>query len=51
MYEKLKTVKMVRFPPENATLWIQKDVETQAFLMRNLELDQLRHLSDCSIAA
>lgn len=34
----------------DAVLWIQKNVEAQAFLMRGLELDQLRHLSD-SIAA
>ena len=44
---------MIRFPSENeadATLWIQKDIEAQVFL-RNLELDQLRHLLDFSIVS
>ncbi|CAB0037292.1 unnamed protein product [Trichogramma brassicae] len=31
--------------------WEQKDAEAQAFLMRGLELDQLRYLTDCSTAA
>lgn len=46
-------VLMIRFPSENeadATLWIQKDIEAQVFL-RNLELDQLRHLLDFSIVS
>lgn len=45
---------MIRFPSENeadATLWIQKDIEAQVFLLRNLELDQLRHLLDFSIVS
>lgn len=40
------------FQTENETdsaLWIQK--KAQAFLMRDLELDQLRYLSDCSTVA
>lgn len=31
--------------------WEQKDAEAQGFLMRGLELDQLRYLTDCSTAA
>lgn len=32
-------------------LWIQKNAETQTFLIRNLELDELKHLLDNFIAA
>lgn len=31
--------------------WEQKDAEAQAFLMRGLELDQLRYMADCTTAA
>lgn len=34
-----------------ALIWEQKDAEAQTFLMRGLELDQLRYLTDCSTAA
>lgn len=37
--------------PEASELWNQKDAEAQAFLMRGLELDQLKYLSDCTTAA
>lgn len=35
----------------NAAKWDEKDAEAQAFLMRGLELDQLKYLSDCTTAA
>ena len=34
-----------------AAAWDVKDTEAQTFLMRGLELDQLRFLSDCNIVA
>lgn len=40
--------------PTNATdqaAWDEKDIEAQAFLMRGLELEQLKYLSDCNTAA
>ncbi|XP_054000674.1 uncharacterized protein LOC128888073 [Hylaeus anthracinus] len=36
---------------QNATTWDVKDAEAQAFIMRGLELEQLKHLSDCNTAA
>lgn len=36
---------------ENSKLYDEKDAEAQAFLMRGLELEQLKYLSDCSTAA
>lgn len=40
--------------PEDSTeanKWDEKDAAAQGFLMRGLELSQLKHLSDCSTAA
>ena len=34
-----------------AAVWDEKDAEAQAFLMRGLELDQLKYLTDCSTSA
>jgi len=35
----------------NCAKWEEKDAEAQAFLMRGLELEQLKYLSDCATAA
>lgn len=35
----------------NVPAWEKKDAEAQAFLMRGLELGQLRYMTDCSTAA
>ncbi|KAG5318606.1 POLX protein, partial [Pseudoatta argentina] len=36
---------------ENSETWDAKDAEAQGFLMRGLELDQLKYLTDCTTAA
>ncbi|XP_058987404.1 uncharacterized protein LOC131806765 [Musca domestica] len=35
----------------NSQAWEEKDAEAQAFIMRGLELQQLKHLTDCTTAA
>ena len=35
----------------NASTWDEKDAEAQAFIMRGLELSQLKYLTDCNTAA
>ncbi|KAJ8980835.1 hypothetical protein NQ317_018415 [Molorchus minor] len=41
----------VQRTPDNVDEWDEKDAQTQAFLMRGLELKQLKYLSDCTTAA
>lgn len=35
----------------NAPVWEEKDAEAQAFLMRGIELEQLKYVTDCETAA
>lgn len=42
---------MARPATGSTEAWDQKDAEAQAFLMRGLELEQLKYLSDCTTAA
>lgn len=36
---------------ENHAVWDKKNIQAKAFLMRGLELDQLKYMSDCTTAA
>lgn len=38
-------------PATNSQAWEEKDAEAQAFIMRGLELQQLKYLTDCTTAA
>ncbi|KMQ86394.1 copia protein [Lasius niger] len=38
-------------PAANTQAWDDQDAAAQAFIMRGLELDQLKHLTDCTTAA
>lgn len=41
----------IQRPVENPESWLEKDYAAQAFLMRGLELNQLRYMTDCKTAA
>lgn len=38
-------------PTVNPEAWLEKDRAAQAFLMRGLELEQLKYITDCKISA
>lgn len=38
-------------PATNPEVWLEKDLAAQAFLMRGLELEQLKYMTDCNTSA
>lgn len=42
---------LIPMSAENTQAWEDKDAGAQAFLMRGLKLDQLKHLTSCTTAA